>query len=447
MAWPTYAPTAAPSDGAPTTPPPTAAQVGRSGRGSDDDSADDADDGGGRGSGGRDSDDESAADDGGGRGSGGRGSDDESADDESAADDDAETHARNAAAWRAADIAGRARSRFRARRLGVARGAFRPVAADATLPPLFASAGRRVDACVVAALLGARALDPAAPLFAAAASPAATGALRAVCALRPLLLASHLPGLSAFLGALKEASKALAALCGVLLLFLYAYAILGMQLFQGSFATCSDADFPPGGPHAGVARDAGAAALIPLNATSAEAADAAAMASWAVFPCANGQDPSGAVDNATGAYVFDAPHEAEVADYNYDSFGHAAVASFVVLSMSGLGGLAEAGVDAVGEAREPQQDARPEHAWYFLLGGLFFGVCVVRARARRDGSPSLHRAPHLAGIIDAVPRHQSGVVLPHPAPRSSQVLHVHVRQHGPTRRSSRRSSSGPAACR
>ena len=90
------------------------------------------------------------------------------------------------------------------------------------------------------------------------------------------------------------------------------------------------------------------AALIPLNATSAEAAEAAAMASWAVFPCANGQDPSGAVDNATGAYVFDAPHEAEVADYNYDSFGHAAVASAIgsiagQVGREGRQGLALAG--------------------------------------------------------------------------------------------------------
>ena len=178
----------------------------------------------------------------------------------------------------------------------------------------------------------------------------------------------------------------------MLLLFLYAYAILGMQLFQGSFATCSDSDFPPGELHAGVAAPpgaGGAAALLAPNATSAEAAEAAAVAGWAVFPCATGQAPSGAVNPDTGAYTFDAPHEAVAADYNYDSFGHAAVASFVVLSMSGLGGLAEAGVDAVGEAREPRQDARPEHAWYFLLGGLFFGVCVRCLRGR--GEPSRAR--------------------------------------------------------
>ena len=48
--------------------------------------------------------------------------------------------------------------------------------------------------------------------------------------------------------------------------------------------------------------------------------------------------------------------------------------------------LAEAGVDAVGEAREPRQDARPEHAWYFLLGGLFFGVCVRCLRGRDKAS-------------------------------------------------------------
>merc|ERR1711998_144854 len=162
--------------------------------------------------------------------------------------------------------------------------------------------------------------------------------------LMPLRVVNRITSLHTTLTAILRSLTQLSSLLGVVLACMVVYAIVGMQLFMGTFGECSDELFPEGESRDG---------RLDIN------------GSWIVEPCSK-----------------EFGREWVSSDFNYDNFGSAMLATYT-LSVGGWGGIMQTAMDSTGIDRSPQWNSDSNFALFYFLGffflnnyliGLFLGV-------------------------------------------------------------------------
>ena len=138
----------------------------------------------------------------------------------------------------------------------------------------------------------------------------------------------------------------------------FAWALMGMQLFQGLFWYCTDPNFGDGWDRHGT-----------KNATE-NGWEYDASAEAFMIPCESYKDPG------TGAWVT-RDYEWRNAVYNFDNIGEAFVSIFV-LSFEGWADIMFSAMDVPDKMdQQPIKNNNPWYAAYFLIGTAMFSVYLI----------------------------------------------------------------------
>jgi hypothetical protein len=236
------------------------------------------------------------------------------------------------------------------------------IKANGQSDPFLHSAWNKLNVFVVLAIFGYRCTEPRNPLIVPFEPLAVLFAV--LRGLRPLRFCGHMKGVQKILSALVKSLSSLSALLCFMIVLWMGWAILGIQLFKGSFGACTDPEFPPGKPRWGILdEDVGEGAAL--------------SETYRVFPCEWGQVPSlWAWNNATGSPL--GQHEWQGADHDFDNFLRATFSVFITSSLTSVGPIFYHAVDSVGEQRQPIENNSPLAFWYFFFAMIMFGVYMVQ---------------------------------------------------------------------